>query len=228
MLTFRAIPATHVVDVCGTLVRDDTTLGLLNCHFARSRRQPWRGHLLRLLTARISPARWTFVVLEKITRRHWLKHFLVSLLAGDHASELDSSGSAYAIHLLAHRRVPTVWNLIDQAVVSGQVILASASLEPVVKALASVMGARYVASTLEVRAGVLTGRYVKDIAGCKEKAIIKKFGSGVMLQPYIAISDNLSDRPLLAKARIAWVVLHRESHRDRWTNLSANYVKVTD
>lgn len=216
------------MDVCGTLVRDDTTLGLLSCHFARSRRQQWRGHLLRLLTARISPARWAFVVLEKITSRHWLKHFLVSLLAGDHASELDASGAAYAIQLLDHSRVPTVWNLIDQAAVSGQVILASASLEPVVKALASVMGARYVASTLEVRAGVLTGRYVKDITGRKEEAIIKKFGSDVMMQPYVAISDNLSDRPLLAKARHAWVVLHRESHRDRWMNLSANYVKVTD
>ena len=216
------------MDVCGTLVREDTTLGLLGCHFARSRYRPWRAYILRLLTTRISPARWTFVVLEKITCRHWIKYILVGLLAGEKASELDASGAAYAVQLLNYRRVDPVWNIIDLSSVSDQVILASASLEPVVKALACLMGARYVASTLEVRAGLLTGRYVKDLTGIKEEAIIQKFGSDVMMQPYVAISDNLSDRPLLAKARHAWVVLHRESHRDRWMNLPANYVKVTD
>lgn len=228
MLTAETPPATLVVDVCGTLVRDDTTLGLLRYHFSRSQNQPWRGHVLRLLSARMSPARWAFVVLEKITGRHWLKHLLVRLLAGDSASELDASGVAYAKELLNHRRVAPVWRLVDQAVSPDQVILASASLEPVVKALAEVIRARYVASTLEVRAGVLTGRYIEDLTGCKEEAITQKFGANVIKQPFVAISDNLSDRPLLAKACHAFVVLHRESHRVRWMNLSADYVKVTD
>jgi phosphoserine phosphatase len=228
VLTVGTPTATIVVDVCGTLVRDDTTLGLLGHHFAQSQRQPWRCHVLRLLTARMSPARWAFVVLEKMTGRHWLKHVLVRLLAGDSASELDASGATYAKELLSHQRVAPVWKFIGQAAFPEQVILASASLEPVVKALAQVMGARYVASTLEVRAGVLTGRYIKDLTGRKEEAITQKFGADVMQQPFAAISDNLSDRPLLAKACHACVVLHRESHRARWMNLPADYVKVTD
>lgn len=219
---------THVVDVCGTLVHDDTTVGLLRYHFAHSQARPWRGHVLRLLTAHMSPARWAFLVLEKTTGKHWLKHVLVRLLAGDMASELDASGVAYAQELLSHRRVASVWDRLAQTSPPDQIILASASLESVVKALSHSMGTRYVASVLELRAGVLTGRYLEDLTGRKEEAIKRKFGADVMNQPFAAISDNLSDRSLLIKAYRPCVVLHRESDRARWRNLRADYVRATD
>lgn len=119
MLNVGFTSATYVVDVCGTLVRDDTTLGLLKYHFARTKRHPFRSCIFWLLTARICPARWAFVVLERIAGKHFLKHFLVRLLAGENMSELDASGAAYAKHLLSHRRVAPVWDLIGQAEYSG-------------------------------------------------------------------------------------------------------------
>lgn len=221
-------PTTFVVDVCGTLVQDDTTLGLLRCHFDRCEEGWFRAVVLGMLTARGSPLRWAFVVLEKATGRHWLKHLLVRLLAGDQASALDESGRAYVQVLLTRRRVQPVWDRLSQVGRPDHIILASASLEPVVRALAEVMGARYVSSTLEVRNGVLTGRYVEDLTGQKESAIVRKYGEDALASPFAAFSDNLSDRPLLAKAGYACVVLHRESHRARWANLSADYVRVAD
>ena len=222
-------PATYVVDVCGTLVQDDTTLGLLLVHFVRSRsRRPLRPHILSLLSARSSPARWAFVLLERVTGKHWLKRVLVGLLAGDKASDLDASGLIYARELLCRRRVAPVWERLRKTSRPNQVILASASLEPVVRALAELIGARYVASSLEVRGGVLTGRYIEDLTGRKEAAISLKFGPNALNEPFAAFSDNLSDRPLLSKAFYACVVLHRASHRARWTSLSADYVRVED
>lgn len=217
-----------MVDVCGTLVQDDTTLGLLRYHFNHTGRCSLRSPVLSLLTARGSPLRWAFVVLERTTGRHWLKHLLVRLVAGDKASALDESGRAYVQILLSRRRVRSVWDRLSKVSRPDHIILASASLEPVVRALAEAMGARYVSSTLEVRDGVLTGRYVEDLTGQKESAIVRKYGGDALASPFAAFSDNLSDRPLLAKASYACVVLHRESHRARWTNLSADYVRVAD
>jgi phosphoserine phosphatase len=220
-------PDVFIVDVCGTLVSHDTTIGLLRYHFARSQTRSWRRYALGFFTARMSPARWAFVLLEKATGRHWLKFVLVRLLAKDTALDLDKSGEAYAQELLGHHRVKPVWERLRLITHPDQIILASASLEPVIKALADKIGARYVASVLEVRNGVLTGRYLEDLSGRKQQALERKFGPYVLQQPFIAISDNLSDRALLAMASQACVVLHRESHRGRWRNLPAVYIRLT-
>ncbi|MES2941755.1 MAG: haloacid dehalogenase-like hydrolase [Pseudomonadota bacterium] len=216
----------YVVDVCGTLVRDDTTLGLLHHHFARDGNRRFRYMLFCAMTARRSPLRLTFAVLEKLTGHHLLKHAAVWLLAGDQVNSLDQSAAEYAARLLAYRRVGSVWPLLDGPVQAHRVILASASVEPVVAALASTMGVRHVASRLGQEAGILTGRYVNDLTGRKEQALIEKYGRDVLAGQVCAISDNFSDRPLLEKATQAYVVLHRESHRQRWQGLNATFLQV--
>ena len=218
----------YVVDVCGTLVRDDTTLGLLRHHFARDENRRIRNMLFRAMTARRSPLRLAFAVLETLAGQHLLKHAAVRLLAGDAVVVLKQSAAEYAAQLLAHRRVVSVSLLLDAPVEARRVVLASASLEPVVAALASTMGVRHVASGLGQQAGILTGRYVNDLTGRKEQALIEKYGRDVLAGQVCAISDNLSDRPLLKKAAKAYVVLHRESHRQRWKGLEATFLRVSE
>jgi len=227
-MTTAAMLDVYVVDVCGTLVRDDTTLGLLRHHFASDGKRPFRYMLFRAMTARRSPVRLAFSVLEKLTGRHLLKHAAVWLLAGDRVETLNQSAAEYAARILAHRRVVSVWTLLDVPVRTGRVVLASASLEPVVAALAAALGARHVASVLDHRAGVLTGRYASDLTGQKELALIEKYGPNVLAGQVCAISDNFSDRPLLEKAAQAYVVVHRESHRQRWHGLKATFLQVDE
>jgi phosphoserine phosphatase len=218
----------YVVDVCGTLVRDDTTIGLLRHHCACDGNRRLRYMLFRAMTARRSPLRLAIAVLEKLTGQHLLKHAVVRLLAGDSVRSLDLSAAEYAARLLAQRRVVSVWPLLDAPMQARRVVLASASLEPVVAALASTMGVRHVASGLGQQAGILTGRYVSDLTGRKEQALVEKYGDDVMAGQVCAISDNFSDRPLLEKAARAYVVLHSESHRQRWQGLNATFLQVGD
>lgn len=213
-----------VVDVCGTLVRDDTTLGLLRHHFAQY--PSGRGLLFRVMTARRSPVRLTFAAIEKVTGRHLLKHAVVRLLAGTPAPKLEKSAHSYASWLLQERRLPAVWQLLSNGLGIDSVVLASASLEPVVRQLALRMGVRYVASTLEERRGVLTGKYAKDLTGCKTQAIAEKYQGLLRSAPMYAISDNLSDRELLESASEAYVVLHRPSHRQRWSDIRAHFIET--
>lgn len=227
-MTAGALLDVYVVDVCGTLVRDDTTLGLLRHHFARDRARPLRYMLFRVISAQRSPVRFVFALLEKLTGQHLLKHAAVRLLAGDRVEVLNQSAAEYAAQLLAQRRVASVRDLLDEPVKAHRVVLASASLEPVVAALATAMGVRHVASALGQQEGKLTGRYATDLTGHKEQALLEKYGPQVLSGQVCAISDNFSDRPLLERATRAYVVLHRESHRQRWHGLDATFIQVTE
>lgn len=213
-----------IVDVCGTLVRDDTTLGLLQHHFME--RRGLRSALFRVLTKRRSPVWLAVAAMEKLTGRHLLKHLVVRLLAGTPATHLEKSAAEYAAWLLEERRLRAVWQLLPKEIGPDSLVLASASLEPVVRQLALLMGVRHVASTLEEHDGVLTGRYAKDLTGCKEQALREKYQGLLRNPPARVISDNLSDRALLETAAEAYVVLHRESHRQRWTDIRAVFVDV--
>jgi phosphoserine phosphatase len=217
-----------IVDVCGTLVRDDTTLGLLHHHFKRNNSSSMRSSLLSAMTSRHSLLRLVFSLLEWLTGKHLLKHVAVWMLRGDTVAALDQSASEYAEFLLKERRVTSVWRLLGGPLDAGNVVLASASLEPIVAALASTIGARHVASSLEQRAGVLTGRYAVDLTGSKVQALTEKYGQAVLAGQVCAISDNFSDRPLLERSARAYVVLHQESHRQRWAGIEATFLKASE
>ncbi|MFD2190051.1 haloacid dehalogenase-like hydrolase [Pistricoccus aurantiacus] len=219
-------PNVYIVDVCGTLVRDDTTLGLLRHHFARDNTRPLRKKLLNAISNRRSPLWFAFAVAEKISRRHLLKHFAVYLLAGDSQEALNVSANEYAKLLLAKRKVPTVWPLLEYPMANNQVVLASASLEPVVAALAELTNTRYVASTLEQHNGILTGRYATDLTGIKKEAIVKRYGKEVFDGQVCVVTDNFTDRPLMEGTAQVYIVLHDAAHRERWNGVDANFIGI--
>lgn len=214
-----------IVDVCGTLVKDDTTIGLLRWHFARRRR--WRLWLLNCVTARWSPLRLLVAVMEKVTGRHLLKHGLVRLLNGDAIAEVEQSAAEYADWLLASRRVAQVATLLEGSKRRDEaLVLASASLEPVVAALASRLGARFVASSLASSQGRHQGRYARDLTGQKLVALDELLPADWKNDAVIGISDNLTDRGLLQAVKKAYVVLHLPRHRERWGDIRAEYLSA--
>jgi phosphoserine phosphatase len=219
------VPPIYIVDVCGTLVRDDTTLGLLFHHFGRKPGVNGRYSVLCLIAARSSPLRLAFAVLEKLSGRHWLKHAAVRLLDGESSAALEQSAREYAQYLLSHRRVATVWSAIADPLKSHDLILASASLEPIVSALAEQIGVGYVASSLQHFNGRLTGRYARDLSGAKDLALTEKFGADLLARPYCAISDNYTDKDLLVRARKCFVVVQTTAQRGRWAGVDAEFLE---
>ncbi|WP_067734344.1 haloacid dehalogenase-like hydrolase [Novosphingobium naphthalenivorans] len=217
--------ATYVVDVCHTLFDEDTTLGLLRCHFTRTRR-PLRRVFITMLSARTSPLRAALIVLERLGRRPLAKHLAVGLLSGDQASALGESAQSYAQTLLSDHRVPQVWEIFSQRAAKSRVILASASLDPIIAALAREIGADHVASTLEERGGRLTGRYAHDVTGRKREAIEARCGSEALSGRWIAISDNLSDAALLSGATQGYAVIRKPAHRERWAGFRGEIVEA--
>lgn len=215
-----------ITDVCGTLVYDDTTLGLLRVHFSQQPERQWRLPMLRALTAHRSPFRLGVALIERLTGKHVLKHLLVRMMKDDTVSSLELNAEIYAQWLLDNRKVPSVWNVITPSIKDKHIILASASLQPIVSALAKQLGVRFVASELESSDGVLTGRYKSDLTGLKLQALTDLIGNDLSSSFYDAISDNITDQELLSGARRAYVVLHKASHKQRWAGLTATYIRL--
>ena len=72
-----------VVDVCDTLVKGDTTIGLLKFHFTRFHRYRFKFLLFHVFSFKISPFYLFFVLSEKLLRRQLFKYFIVGLLSGE-------------------------------------------------------------------------------------------------------------------------------------------------
>ena len=215
-----------ITDVCGTLVYDDTTLGLLKQHFSQQPERRWRLPMLRALTAHRSPFRLGIAVIERLTGKHVLKHLLVRMLKDDTVSSLELNAEVYAQWLLDNRKVPSVWQVIAPAIKDKHIILASASLQPIISAFAKQLDVRFVASELESSDGILTGHYKRDLTGLKSRALSNLIGIDLIDSSYDAISDNLTDIELLRGAKRAYVVLHKASHKERWAGLTATYIRL--
>lgn len=212
----------RIVDVCGTLVRDDTTSGFVHWYLAE--RGDWRGPALRMATARYSPLRLGLAALQRAGGADLPKLLPIRQLQGAAVAEVAGSAARYADWLLAERRVEAVRRLLERTAREGPLVLASSGIEPVVAALARRLGALHVASTLARRDGHYLGRYDVDLTGCKAAALDGVLPAGWRGAGYVAASDNLSDRTLLAGARDAYVVLRTPRQRRRWGAFTATYL----
>lgn len=212
-----------ILDVCGTLFHGDTTIGLLTHHFTATGARS-RLALIRASTARHSPLRLGIAVAERLSGRHLLKHRLIGLLRGVRVADLQASAESYADLLLREHKVGPVWTVIDRYPAATRRVLASASLEPVVAALAARLGADYVASELEARGGIYTGRLQRDLTGRKPAALHARFGPDLLAAQPVVISDNRSDAALLALAGKAYAVVHRARDRRRWPRQRVEFI----
>jgi phosphoserine phosphatase len=207
-----------VADVCGTLFREDTTIGLLRFHLRSSGFKSPKKLFLEMLVSRKSPFFYFFYLAETFLGRPLLKHIVVLLLAGESVDSVAKSARFYSAHLLSNRKIQQVWALLGESFESGQVILASASIEPIVAALACQLDSSFVSSQLAIKDGRFTGRYSSDISGRKHTAIAKKYGIGILDQIKWVVTDNYSDYSLFNYACSAFVVVNSESRKLRWMN----------
>lgn len=215
-----------ITDVCGTLVHDDTTLGLLRYHFQQGpgRACRWRAACFRFLSAR--PVRLGFAILERLSGNPIYKTQLIALLRGEPVCALEESAEGYAALLTADYCNP-VFEVLQEAKEEGRIVLASASLAPIVAALAAQLSVPYVASQLSQENGLLSGRMAIDLTGQKAAALADLNGAPLARGSFDMISDNFSDLSMLRDASEAFIVLRARSHRKRWKGkISGRFIEV--
>lgn len=187
---------TLVVDLCGTIVMVNTTHG-----FLISEVMPfWRRLLAHGMLSRVGA-----VVIRKIFRRDQ-RAILIWLLRGLNRDRLKIMARKYATVTLNCMTRQDVVDAIAKRRASGaKVYLASASLDIVVEAFANHLQADgFIATELEFRGGVCSGRIVVDSTGRKLQQLVSKLG--MTPAGFDVITDNPEDTDLMTAATATWFI----------------------
>jgi len=213
-----------VCDICETLYRSNTTTDYVRYVLEHM------GLSDRLLLYRATVDRWSpiFLVLAICCRMSAVdvgRRILLALLRGIHRDQLAELSTEFVSSFLTHRKISESHEYLDRAKRRGDaVLLASASIDPVVEAIAAKLGVRAVSSRLGYdRHGRCRGTLELDLTGRKVAAIRAMLLPGMALT---VLTDNRCDRPLLELADEPIVFLRRESDRRHWRGFKARFVQI--
>ncbi len=219
-------PGLAVFDLCDTLYAENTTYGFIRWFHARSGRRG-RAWLIRLLESRFLPIFWLLAALHRFPGVDLPRRIAVLTLRGLSRSELESAAAGYAASHLPGAAVPATQERLSCHRAAGdRVVIVSSSLDIVVAAVARLLGAEGIGSTLGFRDGRCTGRIDRDLTGRKAPlvAALAREGPG---RPVVHVySDNLADRALLAAADRPTVVIPAGRSRAPWGEFDAAFLEL--
>jgi len=215
-----------VFDVCDTLFYSNTTFDYLRYVLVKKGLRS-RQRVLQLLTKRWSPAYLGLAVWQKLTGTDATKAAALRLLAGLPKTELYSLGQRFREEFLGERRIAQTHALLaGLADTHVRVVLLSASLDPIVAAIAEALGVEFKSSELEYDAqGRCTGRLRYELGGQKHHALTALAGPDSA--PRLAVAtDNFTDHQLVARATSRYVVVHRPEAKRFWQDLDPYFIEA--
>jgi phosphoserine phosphatase len=207
----------YLVDICDTLYRSNTTFDFIRYLV---RRNPFKRFLVAAITLRYSPPFWILLIAGKVIKKDLHRACVLMLIRGMHQAHLMSEAVAFNELFLEKRRNEIVWrHLKDES--TNQVILLSATLEPIALAIANKNGFEVCASKLEYDLnGRFTGRLKIDLIGRKHEHL----PYSAQREQYAVITDNFSDQKLLESAAEKFVVLNQPRDRKKWSLTDATFI----
>jgi HAD superfamily hydrolase (TIGR01490 family) len=213
-----------VFDVCDTLFSTNTTMDFLRFFASRA------GHsrvsrALNRWTDRSSPAFYAGALAYRLLHWDLARARVIAALRGCSREAIEAAARDYVRQCLPSQSVEPVHERLRSHLARGdRVILASSSLDMVVKPVAQGLGVdSCVASELEFRDGISTGRLTRDLTGRKPQAIADMLQSSDAVHVY---TDNRSDLKLLAIADHRTVILPRGTRHSRWAGENCEYIPV--
>lgn len=217
-----------VFDVCDTLFYSNTTFDFLRFVLAQ-RGSTGKQAVLKLVSAKWSPLFVGLVAWQKATGGDPVKAVALQLLAGIPRAELYELGRRFVAEFLPARRIARTHELLaGLAQTQTRVVLLSASLDPVIAALAAALGSiEFVSSRLEYDAqGICTGRLQQELTGQKQAALQTLLtNKGEPLRLAVA-TDNFTDHGLVSQAAIRYVVVHNAAAKQFWQGLNPEFIEA--
>ncbi|MFD1466672.1 haloacid dehalogenase-like hydrolase [Hymenobacter caeli] len=213
-----------VFDVCDTLFYSNTTFDYLN-YVLEQKQLGGRRRWLQLLTKRWSPAYLGLAVWQKLAGGDAIKAAALRLLVGIPKEELYALGRSFLKDFLGTRKIARTHELLASSVGSRtRVVLISASLDPIIAALAVALEVEFVSSELDYDGrGRCTGRLRREMSGQKHHALRELAGADLRLA---VATDNFTDRALVAGAAYRYVVVHRPADKPFWQDLGPQFIEA--
>lgn len=181
-----------LVDICGTLISDNTTRG----YVASLPLSPGRRVLRGVAMSRLAAA------LDSMFPESLVRASLVLTLRGLSLAWLERQAESYGDVVLRDLAVPAIVCLVQEFRSRGlPVYLASATLSLVAARISGALGCSgFVASRLAVSSGRCAGWLEFDATGRKVEALRRAFPE-IRLDEACVVTDNIEDRELLGLSR---------------------------
>lgn len=207
-----------VFDVCNTLYKSNTTYDFIDYYLQSE-------SVRKLALFRISRSRFLlplWVILGRICKTDMFRYFAIGMLRGAREQYVRDKAVRFVEEVLSQRQNESALSLMQRLRNEGYtVVLASGSLLVVVEEIASVLKVReYFACSLESCDGLLTGRYLQDIRGEKDRVIAMRFRR---CSDLAVVTDNREDVNLILHASRAWIICDR-GKRGRWSDVISQRV----
>lgn len=211
--------ALYVFDVCGTLYHANTTYSFLEYYFRdKDKVKYW---LIRILLS--LPGKVIVVALSKIGIKADVRFFLIGLLKNQNVYEVERYANLFVSDELNSKRFLKTQSILKKAQEENKrVVLVSASLEPVIKAIADELKVNeYFASLLEKsEEGVYSGKLVHDLK--EQKLTILERNSCFKESKFFVYTDNFDDIALIEFAEKA-LVISKKRNLKKWESLLATH-----
>ncbi|WP_143961594.1 HAD-IB family phosphatase [Litoribacter populi] len=195
-------------DVCGTLYRSNTTYDFLKYYLNKNNNLQY----LKICLLLSLPGKALVVALSKIGWNLPLREYLVGLLKGAPKEEVALEAEKFVKEILCSKKIDRVHEVLKSASCEKkEIILISASIDPVVKAIADELGvSSFICSTLDVDAkGCYTGKFSIDIKGKKAGFA---FENGCIQSEFTTVfTDNKDDIDLIELCETSFVISKRQN-----------------
>lgn len=218
-------PELYVFDICDTLFYSNTTFDFIK-FVLESRRMTGELNWFRHYTKKASPVFLTLAFLQKLSKADWHKKLALKLLQGISRTELYTLGEQFEQQFLPLRVIAQTHQMLNKLKADGKlVVLISASLDPVVAAIAKTLQVDFRCSELEYDArGNSTGNLKFEMTGRKLSALQEMLSHQ---QPNFAVAtDNFSDFGLVEAACQRYVVVYNEKSLNFWKSLNPEFIKL--
>ncbi len=207
-----------VSDVCDTLFYSNTTFDFIR--FVVSKQNVFKRALFHLVNEKWSPLFYLIAIFSRIIDSDISKYLSIYFLKGLTYAKATRLANSFYDEFLMKRKIIPVFELIERVKNDAELILASSSIDVVVKVIAERNNMKYVASVLEVKKDILTGRILIELRGKKH----------IALQPYLqeveltVITDNQTDWALANLATHRFIVASKKSEESFWGSLNPTFI----
>ena len=186
-----------VFDICGTLYQSNTTYDFLLYYF-----KSIKSKKLKSFRRNFSiPFKVIFKLMILLKVDYYIRQRLIKYIKGEPVDLVEKVATKFVREILVNRKIAFTQNLIKENIIDTEieVILISASIEPVVKAIANELGVEnYFSTLLDTENDVFTGRIKKEMQGNKLPMFEKIKNNDTAYLTFH--TDNKEDLPLALKA----------------------------
>ena len=192
----------YIFDVCGTLYNVNTTFHFIR-EYHRNKHNFFKYVYVLFLSSIFGK------LLNKFFRIS-VRTLIIRSLKNESVLEVDRYSHIFVCSYLQNKKNGYVFALFDTCVKNDafNTLLASASIQPVVHAIASFYGVNYLATSLEIESGLYTGIVKHDLKGRKHEMIDD-------LDIDLMVSDNRDDFDLGIRAK-RYIIITKQKNVCFW------------